>query len=252
MKRVLAFALGAATLSAAGAVWAEWSAGVGFESFRWKESTTPPVEESGLRWTLDLTWQQSREPGLSAGYNLKLYTGNVDYTGAFVGTNIPVSGETHYRGMVNEIQALYRMPQNMVDIVLAAGWDRFDRELNSSQEESWDVAYARFGANINALTRQGVFGSIGVKYPVWTRENAHLTAAGFDQNPRLRPGKDFSFYATLGYRVNAAWDVLAYYDSYRFKESNHVAVTRGGALFDVFQPKSEMDVFGMKIQYNFQ
>ena len=151
-----------------------------------------------MRWALDLTWQQSREPGLSAGYNLKLYTGNVDYTGAFVGTNIPVSGETHYRGMVNEIQALYRMPQNMVDIVLAAGWDRFDRELNSSQEESWDVVYARLGANFNALTRQGVFGSVGVKYPVWTRENAHLTAAGFDQNPRLRPGKDFSFYATLG------------------------------------------------------
>ena len=41
-----------------------------------------------------------------------------------------VSGETHYRGVVNEIQALYRMPQNMIDIVLAAGWDRFDRELS--------------------------------------------------------------------------------------------------------------------------
>ena len=252
MKRVVAIALGAATLSAAGAAWADWSVGGGFESFRWKESTSPAVKESGLRWTLDLTWQQSKEPGLSAGYNLKFYNGNVDYTGAFIGTGTPVSGETHYRGLINEIQAIYRMPQNLVDVVLAAGWDRWDRDLTSQQQESWDVFYAKLGANFNALTRQGVFGSAGVKYPVYTRENAHLTAAGFDQNPRLRPGKDFSFYATLGYRVNPAWDVMAYYDSYRFKESNHVAVTSGGSLFDVFQPKSDMDVFGMKIQYNFQ
>ena len=252
MKRVLAVALGAATLSVAGASWADWSAGGGVESFRWKESTTPSVKETGLRWVLDLTWQQSREPGLSAGYNLKFYNGAVDYTGAFVGTNIPVSGESKYRGLVNEIQALYRMPQNMFDVVLALGWDRFDRKLNSAQEESWDVAYARLGFNANALTRQGVFGSAGIKYPVWTRENANLQGAGFDQNPRIRPGKDLSLYATVGYRVNPAWDVIAYYDSYRFKESNHIAVTNGGTLFDVFQPESKMDLFGMKIQYNFQ
>lgn len=251
MKRVVASALGAVALAAAGAASADWSVGGGFESFRWKESTSPAVKESGLRFTLDLTWQQSKDPGLSAAYNIKFYNGNVDYTGAFIGTSVPVSGETHYRGLVNEIQAIYRTPQN-VNFVLAAGWDRWNRELTATQEESWDVLYAKLGANFNAPARQGVFGSAGVKYPVYTRENAHLTAAGFDQNPRLKPGKDFSFYATLGYRANPSWDVMAYYDSYRFKESNHVAVTSGGALFEVFQPKSEMDVFGLKLQYNFQ
>ena len=252
MKRALAIALGAATLSVAGTACADWSVGAGFESFRWKESTAPAVKESGLRWALDLTWQQSKEAGLSSAYNLKLYTGNVDYTGAFIGSGIPVSGETHYRGLTNEIQALYRMPQNLVDVVLAAGWDHWNRELVPQQEETWNVLYARLGVNVNALTRQGMFGSIGVKYPIWTRENAHLTAAGFNQNPRLRPGKSVSLYASAGYRVNPAWDVIAYYDSYRFKESNHVAVTGGGFLFDVFQPKSQQDVIGMKIQYNFQ
>ena len=52
---------------------ADWSASAGFESFKWKETTAPAVNESGLRWAFDVTWAQSRDPGLSAEYNLKFY-----------------------------------------------------------------------------------------------------------------------------------------------------------------------------------
>ena len=58
---------------------------------------------------------------------------------------------------------------------------------------------------------------------------------------RLKPGKDFSFYATLGYRVNPAWDVYAYYDSYRFKESNTVAVPFPGGTATFIQPESRLN-----------
>jgi hypothetical protein len=252
MKRAIAVSLTAATMLMAGAARADLSIGGGFESFRWKESTTPAVKESGLRWVLDLTWSQSRAPGLSAGYNLKLYTGNVDYTGATLFTGVPVSDDTHYRGMVNEVQALYRMPQNAVDIVLAAGWDRWTRKINSVTEEDWDVLYAKLGVNVNSATKQGFLGSAGIKYPVWTRENANFLGMGAVDNPRLRPGKDFSFYATLGYRVNPSWDVYAYYDGYRFKESNTVAVAFPGGTLGFIQPESRQDVLGMKVQHNFQ
>ncbi len=252
MKRVLALAFGTCVaLGGMNSASAEWAIGAGFENFRWKESTNPEVKESGLRYAFDLTWTQSREAGLSAAYNLKYYVGNVDYTGAFLVSNLPISDETHYRGYANEIQSLYRMPQHGIDLVLAAGWDHWDRELSSSQKETWDVAYARLGANWNSAVRQGPFASGGVKYPFYVRENAHFQTIGFFQNPRLRPDGDFSFYATLGYRVNGGWDVLAYYDSYRFKQSNTVVVSNSTVLGTFFQPKSRQDAVGVKVQHNF-
>jgi hypothetical protein len=230
---------------------ADWSIGAGFENFRWKESTSPAVKEDGLRLVLDAGWIQSRDPGLSAAYNFRFYNGNVDYTGGFIGTGLPISGETHYRGFQHELQSIYRMPQNAVDLVLALGWDHWSRDLTAAQEETYNTYYARVGANWNSLTQQGFFASAGVKHPFYVRENAHLTDIGFTGNPRLRPRGDFSLYGTIGYRVAPAWDVIAYYDSYRFKKSNEVVVTDGTSLFTVFQPKSRQDVIGMKIVRNF-
>ena len=120
IKQLLAVAVTASTMLAAGAARAEWSIGGGFESFKWKESTSPSVEESGLRYSLNLTWAQSKAPGLSAGYFLKTYTGNPDYDGATLFGGVPVNAEVHYRGLVNEVQAWYRMPNNF-DILLAFG-----------------------------------------------------------------------------------------------------------------------------------
>jgi hypothetical protein len=255
MKRVLAVAFAAMSMSVAGAASAEWSAGGGFESFRWKETTTPSVKESGMRWALDLTWNQSRDPGPSAGYNLKFYQGNVDYTGATLFGGVPVSGETHYRGWTHEVRAYWRMPQNMVDVVLAGGWDSWSRQIqDSATKEDWNVLYAKLGADVNTDTRAGLFGGVGVKYPVWTRENAHFPDIGGQTNPRLHPGKSVSLYGNVGYRVNPNWDVIAYYESFRFKQSSVVAVpfpAPAGTLGFV-QPESKMDVFGMKIQYNFK
>src|SRR4051812_43822989 len=109
MKRGFAVALSTcAVVAAMSSARADISVSAGFENFEWKETTTPTVKEQGLRYAFDLTWSQTREPGPSAEYNLKLYTGNVDYTGATLGNNTPISGETHYRGFTNELRAIYR------------------------------------------------------------------------------------------------------------------------------------------------
>jgi hypothetical protein len=251
MKRALAVAVVSSTMLIGGAAQAEWSAGAGFENFRWKETTTPTVKETGLRWVLDLNYAQSKAPGISAGYNLKLYNGNVDYDGAGLFTGIPISSETHYRGVSNEVQAFYRTP-NMVDFMIAAGWDRWRRKLSVAQQEDWDVLYARAGITVNSAVKQGIIGSLGVKYPLYTRENANFADLGATNNPRLKPGKGVSVYGSLGYRVNPSWDVYGYYDSFRFKASNTVAVQFPAGTGSFFQPESKMDVVGMKVQYNFQ
>ena len=252
MKRVMAGVLGAAAMSFSAAASAEWSLNGGFESFNWEESTSPQVKESGLRWTFGLSWRQSKDPGLSLGYDFKYYVGNVDYDGATLFGGIPISDEAHYRGAVNEVQAYYRMPNGFA-VMMAAGYDFWRRKFNApTQREDWKVIYGKLGGTFGDNVKQGFIGTAGIKYPVWTRENGNFSDLGAVDNPRLRPGKDISFYATAGWRFNQNWDVIAYYDSYRFKESNVVAVQFPGAIGTFVQPESRMDVFGLKVQYNIQ
>lgn len=239
-------------LLASSTAFAEISIGGGAEYFRWKETTSPTVKETGLRWVLDLTWNQSRAPGVSVAYNVKTYVGKVDYDGALLASGTLVSGDTHYRGLQNELQVLYRNVSGL-DGVLAFGWDHWKRDLTAAQEETYNVLYARLGVAhaVPAPATSGVIASAGAKFPLYVRENAHLTDVGFTSNPRLRPRGDFSFYGTLGYRFTPRWDVIAYYDSYRFKESDIVTVTDSTGVFGFRQPRSRQDLVGVKLQHNF-
>ena len=252
MKRIVAVLITlSAELSGLGAARAEWAVGFGGEHMKWQETTNPTVKETGLRLALDLTWIQSRQPGFSAGYNGKLVVGNVDYDGALLFTGTPISGETHYRGIANEAQVFYRLARNPVDFFGALGWDRWTRDLSVAQRETYDVLYARLGVAINSAARAGIIGSLGVKYPLWVRENAHLTDIGFDRNPRLHPGRQLSLYGTAGYRFNPSWDLVAYYDSYRFRQSDVETVTSAAGTGGMFQPETRMDLVGVKLQLHF-
>lgn len=190
-----------------------------------------------------------------AAYRLKVYKGNVDYEGAFLFSGAPVSSRTHYWGMTNEIQGIYRTADRGFEFVGGLGWDSWERDLAPQQKEDYDIYYLRLGVNINSRTKQGFFGGGGAKFPIYTTEDAHLQSIGADQNPRLHPGRDLSLYGELGYRINPKWDLIGYYDGFRFRESNRVSVTARalapGATFTVFQPQSRMDIVGVKIQYTF-
>ena len=232
-----------AVVSAIGAARADISVSAGAEYFRWKESTSPVVEETGMRWVLDLTWTQSRQPGPSFEYNVKTYAGKVDYDGALLFSNTPISSDTHYRGVQNELRYVYRMAGG-ADVAGAFGWDHWRRELSSSQREDYDALYVRAGAGFGSMIQKGPFGSAGLKLPVYVRENAHFDAIFGIPNARLRPRTKVSFYGNVGYRFNPRWDVTAYYDSYRFKQSNTTS-------FGFFQPESKQDQYGLKLQHNF-
>ena len=235
MKHALAAVLAIGTLTgSAGNALAEWSASAGAEHMSWRESTTPSVSETGVRGVLGLNWIQNKEAGWLAAYHLKFYTGNVDYDGANLLTGVPVNGSTHCWGYTNEIQAIYRTPK---------------------QDEDYDVYYLRVGVNVNTRTKRGFFGTAGIKYPIHVNENANLMEIGFDQNPRLHPKGEVAGSAELGYRFNANWDLIGYYDGWRFGQSNTAVVTANasfpGQSINVFQPQSKMDIYGVKLQYNF-
>ncbi len=245
-------ALGLIGLVAAAPAYAEWSVNAQVERFRWKEQVSgPEVVESGGRAGFGLSWTQDAERGLIMRYRGTLYAGSVRYRGQlqFSGTN--AQSTTDYAGIRNEVQGLYRADADSVlGIVGGLGLDYWQRSFPfTSQREDWTVLYARAG--IETARWHGLFAGAGVKYPLQTVENAHFTDAGFDQNPQLRPGRELSLYADLGFRVSRRWQLTAYYDSYRFAQSRSVRLTSGSTAFIAWQPRSSQDAVGLRLDYFF-
>ncbi|MEA3194349.1 MAG: hypothetical protein QOD26_2682 [Betaproteobacteria bacterium] len=252
MARRFALALLVSLFALSGGARAAWEANVKAERFRWAESTQPSVTETGPRFGIGAAWTQDRERGLLFGWRGELYGGSVHYSGAeLFPPNRPISGTTEYTGVINELQATYRSAGGGAALIAGLGLDYWNRQLTDIQKEEWWVTFARLGGEFGNRTREGFFAGAGVKYPVYIAEDAHLTDIGFDQNPTLHPGREASLYGEAGYRFARRWTLSAYYDSYRFKESPGERVTRGGSTFIVFQPRSVVDTYGLRLHLHF-
>jgi hypothetical protein len=245
---LVGMAFGAALFSRAAA--AELSLSVGVEYLDWKEDTNPSVTEKGPLIAGGIIFGQNKTEGLVLSYRGKLYFGAVDYEGAGLFTGTPISSTSYYTGIVNEGQARWRKPikgNYHTDLVFGLGWDFWTRELSYFQKEDYNIVYLRLGGEVAVNSNKGWVVGAGIKYPVFTREDAHLTDLGFDSNPTLKPGPDFSGYAQIGYWFHDKLGLIGYFDSYRFKKSNEEMVNSGLAV--VFQPPSTMSIFGLKLEY---
>jgi hypothetical protein len=249
-RAALALLACAGLAGAAGNAAAEWSANLAVEHFRWAESTTPGVTETGPRVGLGVGWMQDRSSGWLFAYRGELYGGSVQYSGAGLFTGTPIEGTTDYYGVKNEVQAILRSAGGRANLILGLGLDYWERWLTNVQNENYWVWYLRAGAEYGGRASHGWFAGAGLKYPVYVEENAHLDDIGFDQNPKLHPGRAASGYAELGYRFGRRWSANAYYEGYRFGESRPATVTMGGTTFQVFQPKASADSFGLRLHYH--
>ena len=252
--RSVAFALALAALAgpcAAGG----WSVTADLEHFRWREDTSPSVTETGPRVGLGLGWTQDKAAGWELRYQGRLYFGSVDYTGSLLLSNTPVTGTTDYTGMSHEVQAVYGFPGSALgtELVAGLGLDVWNRQLSAVQSEDYSVVYLRLGAALGRRARSGWYGGGGVKFPLSVEEDAHFPDIGFQPNPHLEPKGEASLYAEVGYRFDERLSAAAYYDSYRFGESNAVNVIEAGTgnAFSFFQPKSSVDILGLRLRYRF-
>lgn len=71
----------------------------------------------------------------------------------------------------------------------------------------------------------------------------------------LEPGQRTSAFANVQFDFGSGrhnrYGVALYYDSYRFSESDPELLIDGGSAFLVVQPRSHMDVFGVRAHYYF-
>lgn len=228
----------------------------GISWFHWDENTSPSVTESGPLFDLGFEYFVPRDTGLMLGYRGKLWFGETDYDGSTLfPPHTPVQATTDYTGFSNELQGRYRQPTRsgrFSDVVLGLGYDTWERKLSRIQREDYRVLYARMGfENSSRQTRSWTFGG-GIKYPMWTHEDAHLDEVGFDSNPTLKPEGAISLYGEIGYRFDLRWRLVGYYDGYRFNESEPVQVNdlvMGMGPVTLVQPASTMSVLGLKLEY---
>lgn len=235
----------------AGSAQAQLAVSGGIEYLHWAEDTHPiGVRERGPLATAGLAYTQRKDKGFLFAYRGRLYVGEVNYEGALLfSPNVPVTSTTRYAGVANEAQLRYRGLG--LDFFGAAGVDTWERRLSADQSEDYTIAFVRLGVE-SAPKRKGLLFGVGIKYPVWTRENAHFDDLGYDQNPYLQPGKSVSAFAQVGYRFQEHWALIGYMDSFRFSQSDVVTVTRNGAPAGAFlQPASNLYVFGLKLEYTF-
>lgn len=238
---------------------ATWDVGGGQEDYRWTEypvgfSGNP--KESGLRSALFVNWNQDGESGALFAWRAKLYGGTVDYDTFLLSNGAPVSTKTDYSGASSEAQLVYRddLGSYKLDYLGSLGldsWRRSIRITGGEQIEDYSILFLRAGLRL-ARSGAGFHGELGVKYPVATREDAHLDTMGYTSNPALSPKGEASGYAELGYRINSMFDVRFYYDSWRFGRSDDVTVTdTTGSSWFIYQPKSSMDAKGLKLLVSF-
>jgi hypothetical protein len=250
--------LGIATVLSLGGVCAQADYGMwaGVEYLHWQEETSPiKVAEKGPLAAFGFNWTQEKPAGWLFAYRGKLYLGSVRYEGALLfSPSTPASGTTDYSGMEHEAQVKWRVAKENynIDPLIGLGINTWNRELSANQKEMYTVLYVRTGVEFERAVPNGINGAVGVRYPLFTDENAYFNNSGYDNNPHLKPKGQLSAFANIGYRFTQELELTGYYESIKFDTSDPVSVNLNGTLFGHFyQPASTMNIFGLRLQYRF-
>jgi hypothetical protein len=243
----------------------------GVESFRWEEFSGGQrlLTETGPRLAVGLTLDHLQQGDQTNPYALeaRAYLGVVDYDGQ---TQSGVSAKTDvdYFGVSGEAMGGLRLAGSpRMDLLGGVGVDTWTRDLQDGvtangsvargYREDYFILYGKLGPGFLFQSEaRRAYLQFGLKYPLYTYERAYLTSIGFDSDVELAPGKQLSGYVKWQMNWGRQADkprfgVGFYYDSFRFSASASKTVSAGGALFNVHQPESRMDVLGARLEYYF-
>lgn len=243
----------------------------GLESFRWEEFSGGQrlLTETGPRLVVGLTLDHLLQGNQTNPYSAeaRAYLGVIDYDGQ---TQSGVSAKTdvNYFGVSTEVMGGLRLAGSpRMDLLGGLGVDTWTRDIQNGvtangatalgYREDYFILYGKLGPGFlfQSEARQDYL-QFGLKYPFYTYERAYLTDIGFDSDVELAPGKQLSGYAKWQMKWGRQADkprfgLSFYYDSFRFSASASKTVSAAGALFNVHQPESRMDVLGARLEYYF-
>lgn len=236
-------ALGLAPISA----YAQFQVEMGLESFHWLEHTDPiNVKEDGPRVAFGAGYVMPQVSGPLFTVFGRVYMGSVDYNGALLSNpSSPATGTTKYLGGTEGIGARYRWP-DAIDAVMGLEFDQWRRELTAEQREFYRFASVRFGLERVATARSPWIAGGGLRVLMSSNEEATFTGSSGSLDVTLKPGLGPNGYLHAGLRFTPHFTVLGYWDGMRLEESDPVPI---GSNTVVFQPKSDMNLFGVRLLY---
>ena len=229
---------------------AQWYVGGSAAYFDWSESSQSyPVVEHGMLVGFDAGYTLPAENGFLFAYRGRLYGGAAQYSGSgFFAPFDLASGATGYVGTMQEIQGRYRFG-GQLDALFALGGNFWRRQMNAKQAEKYSVAYVAMGAEYNASS-PGVTAGMRFNLPVWAQLDAGFGAMGFAQDPVLSLGRSLGGSATVGYRFQRRWALIAFADLFRFRQSPERIASIGGAdVAGVFQPATSTYTIGLRAEF---
>jgi len=249
---------GTALILSANSVLAQWNWNLGFapEYYYWQENANGEklLDESGLRYGLDLSGIQIQKESWLWAAEFKVYYGRVDYNGQTMG-GTPLKSTTDYLGGFGEMRFGYRWywtQHQHVELMGGFGLEDWQRTLNGSggYDENWMPIYFKAGLELSPAPK-GWIGALGVKVPFYTDQTVDLSRVG-GPTFNLYPGVEPSLYADFGYQFSKHLSAEAYFDSYWFAQSPTRDINLGGGLeAGFYQPESRTYRVGVKVGWTF-
>jgi hypothetical protein len=249
---------------------ADISVGFGPEYYSWTEyfsDGVPILEESGFRYVFNVHTEGKRVQEILLGYDGKIYLGDVSYNGVeLFDPVVHAVTDTFYFGFQNELMVSLRSniePTLNMDWIGGIGWDYWRRNIgpnSANQLEEYHILYFRLGPQFSTSENRGPWFGFGGKIPFYTFENAHIDEIPvdpnpnikYDQNPKLHPGRQLSFYLNAGVRYDSGFETKITFDSYRFSKSQEEDVTINHApAGHVNQPEVYSERWGIQLVYHF-
>jgi hypothetical protein len=160
---------GTALILSANSVLAQWKWNLGFapEYFYWQENDggAKLLDESGLRYGLDLSGKQIQIESWLWAADFKIYYGSVDYNGQTMG-GTPLKSTTGYIGGSGEMRFGYRWSlarHQRVELMGGFGFEDWTRSLNGpgGYTENWLPIYFKAGLELTP-DPTGWIGTVGV------------------------------------------------------------------------------------------
>lgn len=255
---------------------AQFSMGIGVQRFSWQEfntgGDTTILEEEGPRYTGHIAYDNydRADKGLLIGADINGHLGEVDYRGRTL-NDVPLNTTTSYIGVNTKLTLGHRQPNGWGsyswDWVGGLGFDYWEREIEDGLDnlgnpvtgylETYSALYAHAGAGL--YKRAGNWSrylQAGFKYPIRVNETVSEPF-----NMELEPGNNLSGFVYLTFYRHDENDkrdfaIAFYYDTHRFSDSPSVIGdfdANGNSIRDdlFYQPKSDQDLFGIRLSLFF-
>jgi len=219
--------------------------------FTWEEYSGGErlLKESGPQYgaggVIKLALLEGSAGALTLSDRLEFFGGVVDYDGQYQ-DGIPLKTDVNYFGVMNQLDCGWAIPLQAVTVEPFAGlgyrWWLRDLQGSGGYTEYWSTLYGVFGmrSQYRLSGDSDFFVSGAAKYHFHNRNNVDFPGTG---EVELEPGSDWSVIADAGIRYRQLVTSV-YYENFVFPKS---PVSKG-----LFQPRSESEIFGLRIGWAFR